>query len=141
MSNSIAGNTTIAGATVNYTGAASGSTTSDGSGNYTIAGLSAGTYVISVSKSHDSFAPLTRSVTISGSNVTGVNFAGAANASAPDCRVPPNGPNDAVIVQSTLQNTKQTSANSAVPGTDSRAAGAPADSRTAANIPLNSRAS
>lgn len=34
----------------------------------------------------------------------------------------------------------QTSSNSTVPGTDSRTAGAPVDSRQAGNIPQNSRA-
>jgi hypothetical protein len=48
-------------------------------------------------------------------------------------------PNSSRNVQNTLIYDVQTSSNSAVPGTDSRAAGAPVDDRVAAIIPLNSR--
>lgn len=59
--------------------------------------------------------------------------------SVPDCRVAPFGPNGSRNVQNTLIYDVQTSSNPAVPGTDSRAAGAPVDSRQAPNIPENSR--
>lgn len=42
-------------------------------------------------------------------------------------------------VQGTLIYDVQTSANAAIPPTDSRTQGAPVDSRVAANIPQNSR--
>jgi len=59
--------------------------------------------------------------------------------SVPDCRNYGNFPNSSRDVQDTLIYDVQTSSNSAVPGTDSRAAGAPVDDRVAAIIPLNSR--
>jgi hypothetical protein len=60
--------------------------------------------------------------------------------SQPDCRVSPFGPNNSRTVQSTKIYDVQTSSNSAVPGVDSRAAGAPVDCRISPNIPQNSRA-
>ena len=59
--------------------------------------------------------------------------------SVPDCRVAPFGPNASRNVQGTLIYDVQTSDNSVVPGTDSRVAGAPIDSRVSPNIPINSR--
>lgn len=59
--------------------------------------------------------------------------------SVPDCRVAPFGPNASRNVNSTLIYDVQTSSNHAIPPTDSRAGGAPVDSRLAANIPQNSR--
>lgn len=60
--------------------------------------------------------------------------------SVPDCRVPPAGPNASRTVQGTKIYDVQTSSNSAIPPVDSRAAGAPVDSRVSPNIPQNSRA-
>lgn len=71
---SISGNAGVAGATVSYTGTSSGSTTADGSGNYTLSGLSNGSYTITPSLTGYSFSPTNSSQTISGSNITGVNF-------------------------------------------------------------------
>lgn len=71
---SISGNAGVAGATVSYSGTASGSVTADGSGNFTISGLANGTYTITPSKTGYTFAPPNRSETVSGSNITGVNF-------------------------------------------------------------------
>jgi hypothetical protein len=59
--------------------------------------------------------------------------------SVPDCRVPPAGPNASRTVQGTKIYDVQTSSNSAIPPKDSRAAGAPVDSRVSPNIPQNSR--
>ncbi len=67
---SISGNAGTSGATV----AASGvSTTSDASGNYTIAGLDAGTYSVTASKTGCTFSPTSISVTV-GPSATGKNF-------------------------------------------------------------------
>jgi hypothetical protein len=77
---SISGNAGEAGATVSWTGTASGSTTADGSGNYTITGLSNGNYTITPTKTGYTFTPTSRSETVSGSNITGVNFTGTAAA-------------------------------------------------------------
>jgi len=55
-------------------GAASQSTTADASGNYTFSGLANGSYTVTPSKTGFSFSPASQPVTISGANVTGVNF-------------------------------------------------------------------
>jgi hypothetical protein len=59
--------------------------------------------------------------------------------SVPDCRVSPAGPNSSRVVQGTLIYDVQTSSNPAIPPTDSRATGAPVDSRQSSQTPLNSR--
>ena len=75
---SISGNAGVAGATVSYTGTASGSVTADGSGNYTISGLANGSYTITPSLGGYTFSPTSASETVSGSNITGVNFTASA---------------------------------------------------------------
>jgi hypothetical protein len=70
---SVSGNCGIGGATVAYTGTASGSVTADGSGNFSI-GVANGTYTLTPSLLNHSFSPTSQNVTVSGSNVTGVNF-------------------------------------------------------------------
>lgn len=70
----ISGNAGVAGATVSYSGTASGSVTADGSGNYTISGLANGSYTITPSLTGYTFSPTSASETVSGSNITGVNF-------------------------------------------------------------------
>jgi hypothetical protein len=59
--------------------------------------------------------------------------------SVPDCRNYATFPNSSRTVNQTKIYDVQTSSNSAVPGTDSRAAGAPTDDRITPNIPENSR--
>jgi hypothetical protein len=60
--------------------------------------------------------------------------------SVPDCRVAPFGPNANRTVNATKIYDVQTSSNSIIPPTDSRAAGqAPVDSRAAGQAPQNSR--
>lgn len=71
---SISGNAGVAGATVAWNGTSSGSTTADGSGNYTISGLANGPYTITPSKTGYTFSPTSASEIVSGSNITGVNF-------------------------------------------------------------------
>ncbi len=68
---SISGSAGTAGAAVS-TGSVSA--TSDSSGAYTLAGLSAGTYTVTPSLSGCTFSPASQSVTVTASNVTGVNF-------------------------------------------------------------------
>lgn len=67
---SIAGNAGTNGATVTAGGV---STTSDASGNYTIANLAAGTYSVTASKSGCTFSPTSISVTV-GPSATGKSF-------------------------------------------------------------------
>jgi hypothetical protein len=71
---SISGNAGVAGATVSYTGTSSGNVTADGSGNYTIPSLVNGSYTITPSLAGYTFSPTNQSETVSGSNITGVNF-------------------------------------------------------------------
>lgn len=77
ISGTVSGTT---GVTITVTGgtANSGATT-DGSGNYTVTGLYDGSYTVTPSKTGYTFNPISTSVTMSGANVTGTNFAGTAN--------------------------------------------------------------
>lgn len=65
--------------TIDVTGAASATTTTDASGNYTVTGLFDGTYNVAPSKTGYTFAPNSTSVTMAGANVTAPSFAGTAN--------------------------------------------------------------
>jgi hypothetical protein len=69
----VSGNAGAPSATVSYSGTASGSVTSDGSGNYTL-NLPNGSYTITPSKSGRLFNPTSKNVTVSGANLMGVNF-------------------------------------------------------------------
>jgi hypothetical protein len=65
-----------AGVTVNLTGKATSTTTSDASGNYAFNGLLAGSYTVTPVKTSFIFTPGTQTITLSGTNATGVNFQG-----------------------------------------------------------------
>lgn len=75
---SISGSAGTTGATVT---AGSASATSDGSNNYTITGLTAGSYTVTPTKSGCTFSPASSPVTITASNVTGVNFTATCSSS------------------------------------------------------------
>ncbi len=62
------------GATVTLSGAATGTTTADSTGSYSLAGLANGTYAITPGRTGYTFSPTTQGVTVSGANVTGINF-------------------------------------------------------------------
>ncbi len=62
------------GATVSLTGASTATTTADGSGNYSFTGLPNGSYTVTPTNSGFVFTPTTQSATISGGNVSAVNF-------------------------------------------------------------------
>jgi hypothetical protein len=137
---SVSGNAGVADAVVNYSGQSSGSTTADGSGNYTISSLADGNYQITPSLAGYLFTPASKSVTVSGSNVTGVDFTAAATHgwSPVDCRNYATFPNFGVVQpDGSIFYIGQTPCNSSVPTPDARAAGAPIDSR--ASKPENSR--
>ncbi|MEJ5166032.1 MAG: pre-peptidase C-terminal domain-containing protein [Thermoanaerobaculia bacterium] len=68
------GGTGLSGVTVSLTGAASKTTTTDTSGNYSFTGLANGTYKVTPSKTGCTFSPSYIDVTISGANQTGKNF-------------------------------------------------------------------
>ena len=62
------------GATVTLSGPASATVTANSSGAYTFTGLTNGTYTVTPSKSGYTFSPASQAVTVSGANLTGVNF-------------------------------------------------------------------
>ena len=59
-------------------GAVSTNTTADGSGNYSFSGLAVGNYAVAPSNVGYSFNPMSQPVTISNTNVSGVNFTATA---------------------------------------------------------------
>jgi hypothetical protein len=75
----ISGNAGVASALISWTGTASGSTTADGTGAYTIPGLTNGSYTVTPSLSGYTFSPTSRNETISGSSISGVDFTALAN--------------------------------------------------------------
>jgi hypothetical protein len=66
------------GATVTLSGAASDTTTANSSGAYTFTGLANGTYAVTPSRTGYTFSPTSQNATVSGANVTGVNFTATA---------------------------------------------------------------
>src|SRR5580700_10293796 len=69
------------GVTVTLSGAAGATTTADSSGNYSFTGLAKGSYAVTPSKSGLSFSPASSPVTVSGANVSAVNFTAASTGS------------------------------------------------------------
>lgn len=65
-------------ATVTLSGAASATTTASASGTYTFTGLANGAYTITPSNTGYAFAPANQAVTVSGANISGVNFTATA---------------------------------------------------------------
>jgi hypothetical protein len=70
----ISGTVGVSGATVTLSGAASKSTTSDSSGHYSFTAVSSGNYVVAPSRPGYTFNPSTRSVVISQTNATSIDF-------------------------------------------------------------------
>src|SRR2546427_582621 len=62
------------GSTLTLSGAASATTTADNSGNYTLAGLPNGSYMVTPKQTGYVFTPGNQSATVNGTNVSGVNF-------------------------------------------------------------------
>ncbi|MBX3712521.1 MAG: S8 family serine peptidase [Lysobacter sp.] len=73
--------TTSAGAGISGVTVSNGtvSATTNSSGAYTLTGLANATYTLTPSLSGYTFSPASRSVTVNGANVTGINFTGTAN--------------------------------------------------------------
>ena len=67
-----------AGATVNLTGASTATTTADGSGNYSFAGLANGAYTVTPSNAGAVFTPTSQAVTINNAHAMNVNFTSVA---------------------------------------------------------------
>src|SRR5690349_2556822 len=74
------------GATVTLSGAGTGTATADASGNYTFTGLANGTYTVTPTHTGYSFNPVSQNATVSGANVTGLNFTNSVQ-SAPTFNV------------------------------------------------------
>ena len=68
-------------ATVTLSGAASATTTADSSGAYTFTGLANGSYTVTPSHSGYTFSPASQNATVSGANITGLNFTATAQGS------------------------------------------------------------
>jgi len=71
---SISGKVSGSAAKVTLSGATSGSTNTDASGNYSFSGLPNGSFVVTPSQSGFTFSPVSTSVAISGASKAGVNF-------------------------------------------------------------------
>jgi len=78
ISGTISPTTGGAGTTVALSGSSAGTVAANSSGAYMFTGLSNGNYTITPSHAGYSFAPVSLSKTVSGANVTGVNFTAAA---------------------------------------------------------------
>jgi hypothetical protein len=66
----------LPGVTVNLTGAAGKTTTTDASGRYSFTGLVNGSYTITPGRTGFSFTPRSRTVLLNGANSGGQNFIG-----------------------------------------------------------------
>ena len=69
------------GASVTLSGAATRTATADASGNFTFGGLANGSYTVTPTKTGYTFTPASLAKTVSGANVTGVNFTASTVAS------------------------------------------------------------
>lgn len=69
----------LAGVRINFTGASTATSTTDTNGNFTLSGLSNGSYTATPTLAGYTFSPANFAVTVSGANVSSVNF--VANAS------------------------------------------------------------
>ena len=77
------------GATLTLSGAASATVTANNSGAYTFAGLASGSYSITPSNTGYTFTPPSQSITLSATNVTGVNFSANTVTAAPTITTQP----------------------------------------------------
>jgi hypothetical protein len=75
------------------------SATTDASGNYTISGLNDGTYTVTPTLAGYTFAPATASATVSGADVTGVNFTATVDTEPPNDNNPPIVSDDSYFAQ------------------------------------------
>ncbi len=78
ISGTISPTTGGGGATVTLSGAAAATTTVDTRGNYEFSGLGNGTYMVTPANTGFAFTPTNQSLTVSGANVSGVNFTASA---------------------------------------------------------------
>ena len=74
LSGTISPQTIGNGTTVTISGPLSASTTGNSSGNYSFSGLASGTYAVTPARTGYTFSPSVQSVSINGSNVSGIDF-------------------------------------------------------------------
>jgi len=67
----------VSGVTINLVGASTAATTTDGSGNFSFIGLSAGNYTLTPSKAGYIFTPASQGEIVTSTNITGVAFSAA----------------------------------------------------------------
>jgi hypothetical protein len=77
LSGTISPQSVGSGTTVALSGPTTASTTGDGSGNYAFSGLASGTYAATPSRSGYFFSPSVQSISINGSDVSGIDFTGS----------------------------------------------------------------
>jgi hypothetical protein len=77
------------GATLTLSGTASATITASSSGSYTFTGLASGSYGVTPTNAGYSFSPASQNVTLTATNVTGVNFSATATTTAPTITTQP----------------------------------------------------
>lgn len=77
LSGTISPQSVGSGTAVALSGPTTASTTGDGSGNYGFSGLASGTYAVTPSRSGYFFSPSVQSISINGSDVSGIDFTGS----------------------------------------------------------------
>ena len=77
ISGTVSGDT-LAGVTINLSGAATATTTTDAGGNYSFTGRANGTYIVTPVKAGYIFNPVSLLAPVSGASVTGINFVATA---------------------------------------------------------------
>lgn len=77
LSGTISPQSVGSGTTVALSGPTAASTAGDGSGNYSFSGLASGTYAVTPSRSGYFFSPSVQSISINGSDVSGIDFTGS----------------------------------------------------------------
>jgi len=87
----------LSGITMALTGASSATAITDASGNYTFTGLDNGSYTITPSRTGFTFSPTNSPRTVSGADITAVNFASTAGLSAQIVQCPPSGTTNVTI--------------------------------------------
>ena len=78
-------------------GGKSGTTITDASGNYTFTGLDNGSYTVTPSRTGFTFSPTDNTQTVSGADITAVNFTTTAGPSAQIVPCPPSGTTNVTI--------------------------------------------
>jgi hypothetical protein len=130
------GNAGVPFASVSLTGTATATVTADANGTYTFENQTTGTYTITPTLATYTFTPTTHSETITTADIYGINFT-AVNASAATSVIDSRpAPNSTVDIEDTQFYIPANPPSHLLP-VDSRAAGAPVDSRI--SIPENSR--